>query len=128
MGEWLDGPGIAKWAKEAGIWDATLEMTNPSFVRRLREWEKPGCLANVYTLDRHLTKEGIHLHEVPEELYTEREPQKGTFTAQKLTDAEKKQLVARVDAGEKPSDLAHEYNISVRSVTAYRGKRGDPWR
>lgn len=127
MADWLDGPRLVRWAKEEGVWDDTLEVAHPSFVRRLREWEKPGTLANVYTVDGHLTKIGRHLSEIPDECYTDREPNK-KGTDKRLTHEQRKALVADLDAGERPQILAQRYGVASRSVNYYRGKRGDPWR
>ena len=123
MAEWIDGPKLVAWLVERKIWTDGVESTHSHLVRRWRNWREPGAVANVYTVDSHLTALGYHLHEVPEEFYCDR-PKR----MRNLDPAEQRDIVKSLDAGVSPQVIAERYGKSADTIRKYRGKAGDRWR
>jgi len=58
--DFLDGPGLVTWLESEGV-------RNPES-RAFTRW-KSGGAASVYAADRFLTKVGLHIHLVPDDLW-----------------------------------------------------------
>ena len=77
MSDWLDGPKLVAWL-EAVAGDELGSGTGraaESASRRIGDWRRGGR-ASVYALDAILTRLGLHLSMVPEELYVEANPRR----------------------------------------------------
>lgn len=58
--EYLDGPRLVKWLEAEGL--------KAGESRAFNRW-KAGAAATVYAADRFLTKRGLHIHLLPDDLW-----------------------------------------------------------
>jgi len=65
--EYLDGPRLVEWLEGEGV--------QAGESRAFKSW-RAGAVATVYAADRFLTKNGLHIHLLPDDLWVER-PERG---------------------------------------------------
>jgi hypothetical protein len=67
--EWADGPKVAAWLKDH------LDKTYPDWKRKCpnldRAWRRwtSGERASVWSLDNHLTPLGLHVQDIPDDVW-----------------------------------------------------------
>ena len=66
MREYLDGPGLYAWLNERGC-DLSAKVLN-FHSREVRRW-RSGTAATVWSADQVLTQLGLHLTEIPDDLW-----------------------------------------------------------
>lgn len=66
--QWLDGPRLVCWLEGKGLFSMQLQVGG--LARRVSDWKK-GTTANVFTADRVLTRLGLHISEIPDELWVD---------------------------------------------------------
>lgn len=127
LADWLDGPGLYEWIE--GKRDLSrLYYVYPSFERRLRDWRREGCVASAYTVDKWLVEIGLHLSEVPDDLWREdwlTEEGKRRREAPNLRTAEeakarRTKALARLKQIGNQREVAEEFGVTVRTIYAWR--------
>lgn len=110
--DWLDGPRFYAWLRENGL--TALDRQLGHSARRVRDW-RDGAVANVYAADRVLVKVGLHLNDVPEDLYRE-PPDRTTRKAKRCTAAERQEILRRWAAGDSRYSIAKDLGRHRRTV------------
>lgn len=115
--EWLDGPALAAWLRDNGLDHPTYQLGH-TLERAVSRW-RDGARAYVFVVDAVLTKLGLHLSEIPDELWTDA-PQGG---ASRLDSVKRAELLARLAEGEPVKAIARKVGCSSGTVRHYRGKQ-----
>lgn len=122
--EWLDPKKVADWfedrvyreyglegdAEGAGL--ATLEGGG-ALCRAIYRWRHEGRLASVYAVDRHLTRFGWHISEIPSECWTDEKPR--SKRGPQLREKEKIRIAAKALTAPK-RHVAKEHGVTERSI------------
>jgi hypothetical protein len=91
---WLDGNRLVEWL-EANGHSLTKPIVGP-LECSIRRW-RGGAKCSVYQADRLLTKLGVHLHEVPDDLWVDLAP-----THERYPRQVKQEAVRRVTVRDEP--------------------------
>jgi hypothetical protein len=65
-----DGRRVEEWLQTAGVIPESVEMVDETLARRLRLW-RAGAQARVDAVDRVCVKLGIHLSELPDDVWVD---------------------------------------------------------
>ena len=105
------GPKLYEWLIHT---DANLEDANvgPAFARAIDRW-KEGDNATLGKVDELCVHVGLHLSQVPEEIWIARPPRKGSRHSTPQT---RKEAVERVLAGETNRQVAESIGCTPRAV------------
>ncbi|MQA76051.1 MAG: hypothetical protein GEU88_17245 [Solirubrobacterales bacterium] len=109
---WLEGPGLCEWLERSGaVLRPDVEL-DANMARNWRRWEAGGH-ADVYTVDRLLCGRGVHLSEVPDELWRTRRPYR---RRRRVAARERERAARRHLAGAPARQVAGELGVSERAV------------
>jgi hypothetical protein len=113
---WLDGPGLVHWLESHGLDNPEIQLG--FHARAIRHW-RAGCKASVYVADRVLIKLGLHLSEIPDDLWVQ-PPKRG-----ELSPDHQAEIVRRVcGLGRSISAVARELDCDQKTVRKYLKEAG----
>jgi len=115
--EWLDGPRFTDWLLENGLNSPAVQLDS-RLERAFGRW-RAGAKASVWIADAMLVALGLHLSELPDDLWVE-EPNGG---AGRLTEWAKAEILGRLHASEPVRQIAHQLGCSPGTVRHYRNTR-----
>lgn len=115
----LDGPGVYEWMVDAKVVTEGQMKTQfgSSRARRLNAW-RGGDAATAPVVDEMLCGKGIHLSEIPEELWLTGEQKRASRQAPEVREAGAR----RYRAGESAQALASEYGVTAHSIRNWARK------
>lgn len=116
--DWIDGPGLRAWLLHMvphHHWPR-IDADNPTLTRALNRWGAGG-LANWRTADRHLTWLGLHLSEVPDELW--RHDRRAQPRTEYAIEARRQAYVA-ADQGLSLADMAEVFGVSRETARRWK--------
>lgn len=99
--EWIQGPGLVVWLESHGLFSPDIQLG--FHARRIRHWRE-GKTADLHTADIVLTKLGLHLSEIPDELWLEEAPK-----ARRYTDKDRKEMARRLGEGQTVTAVARSF-------------------
>lgn len=120
-GTWLLGRPLCRWLEEdEGC--VLNEVTLASHIKDVRSW-KTGAKVHVFDADKVLTKLGLHLHLVPDDVWAERGPRTTKADplrkVKRFSKREKAKAVRRVLSGETQEAVARDLGCHRRSVAKW---------
>ncbi len=115
---WLNGARLVAWLEERGFPLTATEVGGHD--RAIRHWRDGGA-CSIFQADRLLTKLDVHLHEVPDGLWLEETPKKGSFVGPRRRFAYppevRAEAVRRVMVGEEPlKAVAQSVGCSPKAI------------
>ena len=116
MSDWLDGPKFVNWLERAD--DFSGEPHGTAIKRRVTEW-RAGAPVSIWSADHLLTRIGLHLSQVPDELWIagrHRTPAPARKVRPTYSKELREALVARVEAGDSLNELSIATGISERTI------------
>ncbi len=118
--EWLDGPGLAAWLGERIPLDG-LAAHHESMYRAILRWRN-GDQACVYTVDDLLVRLGIHLSEVPEELFVSTTRRR----AYPLSEQTRTEALRLYTEGVGPGEIGRRLGIGSGTVSGWARRANLP--
>ncbi len=112
--DWLSGPGLYSWLLQNGL--DHIELQLGYHARMARHW-RDGGTAHVYSADAVLCKLGLHLSEIPDELWIE-DPRKGRRITPEMCDEIKRRIT---ELGQPIKVVAREVGCDPKTVRRYGG-------
>lgn len=118
-GEWLHGPALVEWLEEHGLESPHTQLA-ATLARRVHAWRN-GSMANVYTVDECLVMLGLHLIELPDDLWDlERSGLRlGGRGGSRFTEDQREDAARRYLRGESSRAIARELGTGRRNVRAW---------
>lgn len=114
--DWLAGPGLAHWIASRPVHPAL--ALDERLASRVESWRE-GATASVYDADEVLTALGFNLAGLPDDLWVNASPR----TAVRHRCAEiRDEVLARLERGERASDLASLFGIHRQRISDWRRK------
>lgn len=115
----LDGPGVFEWMVDAKVVTEGQMKTQfgSSRARRLNAW-RGGDAATAAVVDEMLCGKGIHLSEIPDELWLSEDRKRASRQAPEIREAGAR----RYRAGESAQALASEYGVTAHSIRNWARK------
>jgi hypothetical protein len=111
--EWIDGPGFVKWFEEQR---PDRGFTPPTTTRTFYQARNTGRPINVWAADRILTFYGLHIRDIPRELWL---PDYELNTRRRNPEM-REECVRRAEAGERTVDLSREFGVAPETINKWR--------
>jgi len=117
-GIYLDGPRTAGWLDgwirkryDLSPWEGLRLHSGDEVIRAMHEWRTTKRKPTVWALDRHLTRMGGHILEIPDDLWTHNTPQR------RATEEFKAAVVAETaEPGAVVAHVARRHGLPSKSV------------
>ena len=108
--QWVDGPRFVAWIERVRP-DYMAELTDTHH-RALYRFRQPGAKGSVETVDRICVALFLHLHEIPEDVWTWEPPSKG----KQVDQATKKDAVEMVKSGTPVAEAARRFGVHYETL------------
>lgn len=113
--KWLDGPRLVEWLLEKGV---PRSHPDETIARAIFRWSVAGARANVFAVDAHLTALGLHLCEVPEDLYCDPSPRVGGQNA--YSKELKAQILKEAAKGIPSPALSKRFGVAPGTINTWK--------
>ncbi len=120
MSDWLKGPEFLAWLEDE--FKVTPEVARAhGFERQRGEW-RSGRTVSVWAADKVLTRLELHISLIPDEVWTEEKPERGNLGWSKSSEADRLEVVARLNEGESVKEVSENTGWSETAVKEWRAK------
>lgn len=117
---WLSGRKVWEWLDQR-VDMRDVQMYHPLAMDTIRKWRN-GSTAEIYTVDRVLTKLGLHISELPDDIGCDApQARKSRYYSREL----KREAVKRYAKGEMVTKIADDMNISASVIYSWRRQAGE---